>query len=65
MPADIEDANYIVTMGCSVDEFRPDQWNGEARQWELEASADETLASYRAVRDEIRDRVQSLFDEIE
>lgn len=64
-PTDIEDADYVVTMGCSVEQFRPDQWNGEARQWELEASADETLFSYRAVRDEIRDRVQTFFDEIE
>ena len=64
-PADIEDADYVVTMGCSVEQFRPDQWNGEARQWELEASADEALSSYRAVRNEIHERVQSFFDEIE
>lgn len=64
-PADIEDVDYVVTMGCSVDQIRPDHWNGEAGQWELEASADETLSSYRTVRDEIRERVQSFFDEIE
>lgn len=64
-PADIEHADYVVTMGCSVDQFRPDKWDGEARRWELEESAGETLASYRAVRDEIRERVQAFFDEIE
>lgn len=64
-PADIEDADYVVTMGCSVEQFRPDEWAGEARRWELEASAGETLASYRAVRDEIRERVRAFFDEIE
>lgn len=63
-PADIEDADYVVTMGCSVDQFRPDEWDREARRWELEASAGETLSSYRAVRDEIRERVQAFFDEI-
>ena len=64
-PADIEDADYVVTMGCSVDQFRPDEWNGEARQWELEATTDETVSSYRAVRDEIQERVTAFFDEIE
>lgn len=63
--ADIEDADYVVTMGCSVEQFRPDDWNGEARRWELEASAGDSLPSYRTVRDEIRERVQRLFDEIE
>lgn len=64
-PTNVEDADYVVTMGCSVEQFRPDNWDGEARQWELEESADESLSSYRAVRDEIRDRVHSFFDEIE
>ena len=64
-PADIEDADYVVTMGCSVEQFRPDGWTGEAHQWELEESTDETLSSYRAVRDEIRGRVQSFFDGLE
>ncbi|MFC7143252.1 low molecular weight phosphatase family protein [Halosimplex aquaticum] len=53
------DANYIVTMGCSVDQFRPNEWNGEHRVWSLNAS--ET----REQRDEIEQRVAHLFDEIE
>lgn len=60
-PTDVEDADYVVTMGCSVEQFRPDDWDGEARQWELEESADGTLSSYRAVRDEIRGQVQSSY----
>lgn len=64
-PADVEDADYVMTMGCSVEQFRPDEWNGEARRWELEASAGDTLSSYRVVRDEIRERVRAFFDEIE
>ncbi|WP_152436590.1 arsenate-mycothiol transferase ArsC [Halosimplex carlsbadense] len=63
-PADIEDADYVVTMGCSVDQFRPEGWEGEARQWNLEASGGETVASYRPVRDEIREQVKRFFDEI-
>ena len=64
-PADIEDADYVITMGCSVDQFRPDGWEGEARRWTLDASGEETVASYRPVRDEIRENVTAFFDEIE
>jgi protein-tyrosine-phosphatase len=64
-PTDIEDADYVVTMGCSVDQFRPDRWDGEARQWDLEASGGDTVASYRPVRDEIRAQVKRFFEEVE
>ncbi|MFC6616158.1 low molecular weight phosphatase family protein [Halopenitus salinus] len=53
-PADIEDADYVVTIGCSLEQFRPDGWDGEVHQWESEASAGETLSSYRAFCDKIR-----------
>ena len=56
---DVADAEYIVTMGCSVDQFRPDEWEGEHHAWSLEAS--ET----REQRDEIEQRVITLFDEVE
>lgn len=64
-PADIEDADYVITMGCSVDQFRPEGWDGDARRWELENAAGGTVDSYRPVRNEIRERVQELFDELE
>ncbi|NHN47247.1 low molecular weight phosphatase family protein [Halostella sp. JP-L12] len=58
-PDDIADADYVVTMGCSVDQFAPDGWTGESRVWDLGAGGtDEQLA-------EIRERVAALFDEIE
>lgn len=56
---DVADADYIVTMGCSVEQFRPDGWEGEHLVWSLDAS--ET----REQRDEIEQRVSDLFDEIE
>ena len=55
-PDDIAGADYVVTMGCSVDQFAPDGWNGQSRVWDLDA--DEQLA-------ELRRRVEELFDEIE
>ncbi|WP_341850633.1 arsenate-mycothiol transferase ArsC [Natronococcus wangiae] len=56
---EVTDADYIVTMGCSVDQFRPDDWEGDHRVWSLDAT--ET----REQRDEIKHQVVELFDELE
>ena len=57
-PDDIAVADYVVTMGCSADQFAPDGWTGESRAWDLDATeTDEQLA-------EIERRVTELFDEI-
>jgi protein-tyrosine-phosphatase len=58
-PEDVEDADYVVTMGCSVEQFRPEGWSGESRTWDLDADGT------REQRDEIERRVAKLFDEIE
>ena len=63
-PADISDADYVVTMGCSIDEFRPKNWDGEAEMWDLEHPGGD-LAATRAQRDEIEQRVVELFDRLE
>lgn len=57
-PGDIEDVDYVVTMGCSVEQFRPDDWNGESLTWELESTAT------RDQRDELRHRVEQFFDDL-
>jgi len=64
-PEDVEDANHVVTMGCSIEEFRPEGWSGTTETWELEHPDGEDLDDYRAQREEIRERVRSLFDRIE
>lgn len=58
-PADIEDVEYVVTMGCSVEQFRPDDWDGESFVWELEST------DTREQRDELRRRVEQFFDDLE
>lgn len=58
-PADIKDAAYVVTMGCSVEQFRPDNWTGESQKWDLEAT--DTRDQYA----ELSTRVSQLFDELE
>lgn len=62
--ADVADAAYIVTMGCSVDEFVPDDWDGTAERWELEHPGGDDLDAARDQRDEIRRRVEEFFDRI-
>lgn len=64
-PEDIEDADYVVTMGCSVDEFRPSDWNGESQQWNLEHPGGDSVDAVRAQRDEIERRVTTFFNELE
>ncbi|WP_232700891.1 low molecular weight phosphatase family protein [Halobacterium wangiae] len=58
-PEDIEDVDHVVTMGCSVEQFRPDGWHGESSVWELSSS------DTRDQRDELAGRVEQFFDELE
>lgn len=64
-PADIENADHVVTMGCSVDEFRPDGWDGESHQWDLDHPGGDGLEEVRQQRDEVERRVKAFFDGIE
>lgn len=57
-PEDIEDVDHVVTMGCSVEQFRPDDWHGESTTWELTAS------DTRAQREELSRRVEQFFDDL-
>lgn len=51
--------DYVVTVGCSVEQFYPDDWNGESTVWELELSAT------REQRDELGRRLKQFFDDLE
>lgn len=64
-PADVEDAEYVVTMGCSIEGIRPPDWQGEIRRWELEHPSAGDLESARRQRDEIEKRVSRFFDDLE
>lgn len=63
-PEDIEDADYVVSMGCSVDEFAPDDWDGTASRWSLDHPGGD-LDAVRSQRDEIENRVVAFFDQFE
>ncbi|MFC7045107.1 low molecular weight phosphatase family protein [Halobacteriaceae archaeon GCM10025711] len=57
-------AEYVVTMGCSADDVCPATWSGDSRDWDLDDPDDRPVEAVRAIRDEIRDRVTALFDEL-
>lgn len=61
-PDEIVDADYVITMGCSVDEFKPAGWEGTAHRWTLDHPSAGDIESARTQRDEIRSRVEHLFD---
>lgn len=63
-PENIADADYVVTMGCSVDDFAPDGWDGTAEQWDLEHPSAGDVESAREQRDEIQRRVERLFETV-
>jgi protein-tyrosine-phosphatase len=58
-PEDIEDVDHVVTMGCSVEQFRSDDWSGNTTTWELSSS------DTRDQRDELNRRVTQFFDELQ
>jgi arsenate reductase len=60
--AELASCDYVATMGCSTLELDADT---EIRDWALLDPGEEDLETVREIRDEIADRVVSLFDEIE
>lgn len=62
---DIEQSDYAVTMGCSIENVRPEGWNGETETWEISHPSGEDIDAARTQRDEIERRVVAFFDRIE
>ncbi|MHC3439075.1 arsenate-mycothiol transferase ArsC [Natrialbaceae archaeon A-gly3] len=62
---EIQDSEYVITMGCSADDVCPAGWAGENRDWGLDDPDGQSTAKVGRIRDEIERRVTDLFDEIE
>lgn len=58
---DVTGQNVIVAMGCSADAC-PVVPGAKRREWELEDPHNQPMEVYRAVRDEIRRRVEELVE---
>lgn len=52
-----------VTMGCSASDVCPAGWGGEHREWDLDDPHGRTVAEVVEIREEIRRRVDELFEE--
>jgi arsenate reductase len=63
--AELESCGYVATMGCSTLELEADSSDVDTRDWALDDPDGRGLDRVREIRDEIRDRVSALFDEIE
>ena len=62
-PEMIEEASRIITMGCSVEEVCPAVFV-PSDDWELEDPKGQPIEKVRAIRDEIRRRVEALVGEM-
>jgi len=59
-----DQADKVVTMGCGVEEVCPATWV-ETEDWALEDPKGKTLEQVRNIRDQIRERVTRLMNELE
>lgn len=58
----LETCEYVATMGCSTLSLDGEI---EVRDWDLDDPHGASPEEARAIREEVRERVESLFDEIE
>lgn len=61
---ELQDSDYVITMGCSADDVCPARWTGENRDWGLPDPHDKSIVEVTEIRDEIGRRVRNLVDEI-
>lgn len=63
-PDELQDADIVITMGCSADDVCPASWSGDDRDWALDDPHGHPLNEVRAIRDDIERRIGDLFDEL-
>jgi arsenate reductase len=63
-PRELEDADYVITMGCSAEDICPAAFRGDARDWGLPDPKGKSLEEVRGIRDEIEGRVRALLEEV-
>lgn len=61
---EIQNSDYVITMGCSADDVCPAGWAGENRDWDLDDPGGRDPAEVADIRDEIEMRVKALFNEL-
>jgi protein-tyrosine-phosphatase len=64
-PEELSTCEYVITMGCSASDVCPAGWGGENRDWGLDDPGGQSIEVVREIRDDIENRVENLFDELE
>jgi arsenate reductase (thioredoxin) len=62
---ELQASEYVITMGCSAQDVCPAAWSGDNRDWGLDDPDGKSMEEVRAIRDEIEQRVNEFFDELE
>jgi protein-tyrosine-phosphatase len=63
-PADLEDSEVVVTMGCDAEEVCPANFHGSTRDWAIPDPKGRSLDEVRRIRDEVRGKVVALLAEL-
>lgn len=61
---ELRESDYVITMGCDAEDVCPAGWGGETRDWDLDDPDGRSPEAVGEIREEIRERVESLFDEL-
>ncbi|ELZ32902.1 protein tyrosine phosphatase [Halorubrum tebenquichense DSM 14210] len=61
----LKETQYLITMGCSISKFNPEQYGVESQSWDLANPDGQDMETVREVRDTIETRVETLFDDVE
>jgi len=60
----VEEAEQIITMGCSVEKFCPAPLFKKVTDWDLEDSKGKRIEKVREIRDEIEKKVTKLLEDM-
>ncbi|WP_257301122.1 low molecular weight phosphatase family protein [Haloarchaeobius sp. FL176] len=63
--SELESCDYVATMGCSTLELEADVTTVDVRDWALDDPDGKDIDEVREIREEVRQRIRDLFDEIE
>ena len=60
----VVEAERIITMGCEAEEFCPVKFLPKVEDWKIEDPKGRSLEEVRSIRDNIRQRVEVLLEEL-
>lgn len=63
-PHQLENYDYVITMGCDDRNVCPSTFRGDARDWEIRDPKGRSIEVFRDVRDETEQRVRELLTEL-